>query len=126
MRVPCQSLLGHRFPGNTTEPFRARNIFQRYAMTGAPQRRARGILNALSPALQPIGTLKLGGITYEVPPSLSPLRLPHLTGALLDTRYPANLDNLHFLLQKYLLGQDVFLVSQPGPYARRLAMTFAR
>ncbi|THH30493.1 hypothetical protein EUX98_g3701 [Antrodiella citrinella] len=28
------------------------------------------------------------------------------------------------MLQKYILGQDVFLLSQPGPYARRLAMTF--
>ncbi|EPQ51988.1 hypothetical protein GLOTRDRAFT_132574 [Gloeophyllum trabeum ATCC 11539] len=37
---------------------------------------------------------------------------------------PVNLNNLHFMLQKYLLGQDVFLLSQPGPYARRLAMTF--
>ena len=37
-----------------------------------------------------------------------------------------NADNLHFMLQKYLLGQDIFLLSQPGPYARRLAMTFCR
>ncbi|KAF9011991.1 AAA domain-containing protein [Cyathus striatus] len=44
---------------------------------------------------------------------------------LLDPQNPVNLDNLHFMLQKYLLGQDIFLVSQPGPYARRLAMTFA-
>jgi len=41
-------------------------------------------------------------------------------------RNPVNVDNLHFLLQKYLLGQDVFLVSQPGPYARHLALTFAK
>ncbi|KAK0451876.1 AAA domain-containing protein [Armillaria borealis] len=71
-----------------------------------------------------IGTLKLGAIEYEVPASLNPSRLPR-SKALLDIRDPANVDNLHFMLQKYLLGQDVFLVSQPGPYARRLALTFA-
>jgi len=91
----------------------------------APQRRLNEILRTLSPVLQPVGTLKLGDISYSVPAAHSPSRLPH-SGELLDTRNPINVDNLHFLLQKYLLGQDVFLVSQPGPYARRLALTFAR
>jgi von Willebrand factor A domain-containing protein 8 len=91
----------------------------------APQRRLNHILNELSPALPSIGTLKLGDITFEVPASHSPSRLSH-SGEILDMRNPVNVDNLHFLLQKYLLGQDVFLVSQPGPYARHLALTFAK
>lgn len=91
----------------------------------APQRRLNQILAELSPAPPPIGTLKLGDISFEVPASITPSRLVH-SGELLDVQNPVNTDNLHFLLQKYLLGQDVFLVSQPGPYARHLALTFAR
>jgi von Willebrand factor A domain-containing protein 8 len=92
----------------------------------SPQGRLNHILNELSSSAPPsIGTLKLGSITYEVPASLSPSRLSH-SGQILDTRNAVNVDNLHFLLQKYLLGQDVFLVSQPGPYARHLALTFVQ
>ncbi|KAF7986115.1 hypothetical protein HWV62_41553 [Athelia sp. TMB] len=90
----------------------------------APQRRLTQILSELTPALPSIGTLTLGDITYGVPAALNPTRLSH-SGELLDVSNSINADNLHFLLQKYLLGQDVFLVSQPGPYARRLALTFA-
>ncbi|KXN89721.1 von Willebrand factor A domain-containing protein 8 [Leucoagaricus sp. SymC.cos] len=89
-----------------------------------PQRRLNQILNELKPNLLPVGTLKLGDITYDVPASFSPTRLAR-TVALLEPKDGVNLDNLHFMLQKYLLGQDIFLVSQPGPYARRLALTFA-
>jgi hypothetical protein len=89
------------------------------------QRRLSQLLSELRPTPAPVGTLKLGDITYDVPVSLTPSRLPH-SGELLDIQDPMNLDNLHFMLQKYLLGQDIFLVSQPGPYARRLALTFAR
>jgi hypothetical protein len=94
-------------------------------MTGVPQRRLNRILRELNPTPPAVGTLKLGDITYEVPASLNPSRLAH-SKELLDTQNPVNRDNLHFMLQKYLLGQDVFLISQPGPYARRLALTFAR
>ncbi|KJA23810.1 hypothetical protein HYPSUDRAFT_137004 [Hypholoma sublateritium FD-334 SS-4] len=90
----------------------------------APQRRLTQLLNELKPTPSPIGTLKLGDITIEVPDSLTPSRLTR-SSHLLDLNDPVNLNNLHFILQKYLLGQDVFLVSQPGPYARRLALTFA-
>jgi hypothetical protein len=91
----------------------------------APQRRLNQILNELSSAPPSIRTLKLGDITFEVPASLSPSRLCH-SGQILDMRTPVNVDNLHFLLQKYLLGQDVCLISQPGPYARHLALAFAK
>ncbi|KAF8056895.1 AAA domain-containing protein, partial [Lyophyllum atratum] len=89
-----------------------------------PTRRLNHLLQGLTPAPASVGTLKLGEITYEVPGALTPSRLAR-SAELLDINDAVNLDNLHFLLQKYLLGQDVFLVSQPGPYARRLALTFA-
>ncbi|TFK29464.1 hypothetical protein FA15DRAFT_344640 [Coprinopsis marcescibilis] len=88
------------------------------------QRRLAQIVKELTPSPPIVGTLKLGDISYEVPTSLTPARLPR-SEFLLDMQDPVNLDNLHFMLQKFLLGQDVFLVSQPGPYARRLALTFA-
>ncbi|KAG5651686.1 hypothetical protein H0H81_007817 [Sphagnurus paluster] len=93
-------------------------------MSRTPQRRLNNLLKELSPAQISVGTLKLGNIVYEVPAAAAPSRLAR-TKDLLDINDAVNRDNLHFLLQKYLLGQDVFLVSQPGPYARRLALTFA-
>ncbi|KAJ7121114.1 AAA domain-containing protein [Mycena epipterygia] len=95
-------------------------------MVPTPKRRLAHILGALVPPTETVGTLTLGDISYEVPVSNQPSRLPHSRSQdLLDIEDPVNLDNLHFMLQKYLLGQDIFLVSQPGPYARRLALTFA-
>ncbi|PCH36867.1 hypothetical protein WOLCODRAFT_167155 [Wolfiporia cocos MD-104 SS10] len=88
------------------------------------QRRLKNILRELDTPPQTVGTLKLGGISYDVQAASTPLRLPHSDDVLLDTNEHFNLDNLHFLLQKFLLGQDIFLLSQPGPYARRLALTF--
>ncbi len=89
-------------------------------------RRLKHVLNGLTPPPKLIGVLKLGDISYEIPVSSEPSRLPHGEDVLLDTSNPFNLDNLHFMLQKYLLEQDIFLLSQPGPYARRLALTFCR
>ncbi|KAJ4490439.1 AAA domain-containing protein [Lentinula aciculospora] len=89
----------------------------------APRRLARLLNELRSPATATIGQLKLGDITYEVTEALTPSRLPG--SYLLDPADEMTADNLHFMLQKYLLGQDIFLVSQPGPYARRLALTFA-
>ena len=96
-----------------------------------PHARLKKLLSELSPSTsgspQTIGTLELGGISYDVPAPLDPTRLPHYnTSTYLDVRDGFNYDGLHFMLQKFLLGQDVFLLSQPGPYARRLAMTFCR
>ncbi|KAH9931510.1 AAA domain-containing protein [Fomitopsis serialis] len=89
-------------------------------------RRLQHVLSSLTPPAEPIGTLTIGDITYDVPATAAPARLPHSEDALLDLSDPVNLENVQFLLQKYLLGQDVFLVGQPGPYARRLVMTFCR
>lgn len=107
--------------------------YRRYSKPGPSatasmaQRRLNQLLTELSPAPQTIGTIKVGEISYEVPESFHPSRLPHVAeNALLDIEDSFNLDNLQFMLQKYLLGQDIFLLSQPGLYARRLAMTFCR
>ena len=89
-------------------------------------RRLQHVPTSLTPAAEPIGTLKIGDISYDVPHASTPARLPHSEGTTLDLGDPVNLENVRFLLQKYLLGQDVFLVSQPGPYARRLVMSFCR
>lgn len=89
-------------------------------------RRLQHVLSSLTPAAEPIGTLKVGDISYDVPNASTPARLPHSEDTILNLSDAVNLENVRFLLQKYLLGQDVFLVGQPGPYARRLAMTFCR
>ncbi|KAI0296956.1 AAA domain-containing protein [Multifurca ochricompacta] len=88
----------------------------------ASARRLKRIQNALAPTITSIGTLTLGNISYPVPASVTPSRLPHFTP--LDPNDPRTREHLYFLLQKFILGQDVFLVAQPGPYARRLALTF--
>jgi len=89
------------------------------------QQRLNNLLSQFAPQPEVLATLKLGDITYEVPASLTPSRLPH-SRHLLNVNDQGNLDNLHYLLQKFLLGQDICIVSEPGPYARRLALTFAK
>jgi hypothetical protein len=87
-------------------------------------RRLKRIQDALVPSTEIIGTLTLGDVSFPVPASTTPSRLPHF--APLDPNDPRTREHLYFLLQKFVLGQDVFLISQPGPYARRLALTFCR
>lgn len=72
-----------------------------------------------------VGTLRLG-------PSVElPVFAPKDTSRLADERRllsledPITLESLEWMAKKYTLGQDMFLLSQPGPYARRLALTFA-
>ena len=87
-------------------------------------RRLKSIQNALAASTEMIGTLTLGDISYSVPVSRVPSRLPHLSP--LDSNDDRTREHLYFLLQKFVLGQDVFLLAQPGPYARRLALTFCK
>ncbi|KAJ6481917.1 AAA domain-containing protein [Mycena sanguinolenta] len=95
-------------------------------MVSTAKRRLAHMLDTLAAPTETVGTLTLGDIAYEIPVASEPSKLPHTRSEdLLDVNDPVNADNLHFMLQKFLLGQDIFLVSQPGPYARRLAMTFA-
>ncbi|KAG7442870.1 uncharacterized protein BT62DRAFT_1009870 [Guyanagaster necrorhizus] len=66
----------------------------------APRRRLHQLLDGLASLLESIGMSKLGTMEYE-------------SKSLLDIRDPTNADNLHFMLQKYLLGQDVFRCRSP-------------
>ncbi|KAJ7594399.1 AAA domain-containing protein [Mycena floridula] len=88
-------------------------------------RRLAAELALLQPTTPTIGTLKLGNIEYGVTASQTPSRLVNST-SLLDIQDSYNLENLHFMLEKFVLGQDIFLLSAPGPYARRLSLTFAQ
>ncbi|KAI0251367.1 hypothetical protein BJV78DRAFT_1212763 [Lactifluus subvellereus] len=81
----------------------------------ASARRLRCIQHALAPSSQVIGTLTLGDISHTVPASATPSCLPHITP--LGPNDPCTCGHLYFLLQKFVLGQDVFLITQPGPYA---------
>jgi von Willebrand factor A domain-containing protein 8 len=93
------------------------------------RRRLEQLLAAFAPThgVQSVGTLKLGDIAFPVRAAATPSRLPHSQPLLFNPAEDKGVANdLYFLLQKYVLGQDVFLLSQPGPYARRLAMTFCR
>lgn len=86
--------------------------------------RLQHLASALSSPRQSIGTLKFKEIQLEIYEASNPLLLPH--GTLLDVDDAFTRNNLYFMLQKFLLGQDIYLLSEPGPYARRLAMTFAK
>ncbi|KAH9028969.1 AAA domain-containing protein [Lactarius pseudohatsudake] len=87
-------------------------------------RRLKRIQNALAASTEIIGTLTLGDISYPVPASRTPSRLPRLSP--LDPNDARTREHLYLLLQKFVLDQDVFLLAQPGPYARRLALTFCK
>ncbi|KAI0252774.1 hypothetical protein BJV78DRAFT_1281368 [Lactifluus subvellereus] len=85
----------------------------------ASARRLRCIQHALAPSSQVIGTLTPDDISYPFPASATPSCLPHIT--LLDPNDPCTCEHLYFLLQKFVLGQDVFPNTQPGPYAEARA-----
>ena len=72
-----------------------------------------------------LGTFTLGpNVTIPVFQPKLPERLPS-DRLLLNLDDPIALEHLEFLAKKWQLGQDVFLLSPPGPYARRLSLTFA-
>ncbi|SPO39671.1 uncharacterized protein PSFLO_05152 [Pseudozyma flocculosa] len=73
----------------------------------------------------PLGTLKLGpNVSIPVFEARDPTRLPS-ERLLLNLDDPLVLEHLEFLGKKWQLRQDVFLLAPPGPYARRLSLTFA-
>ncbi|PWY99398.1 hypothetical protein BCV70DRAFT_162599 [Testicularia cyperi] len=72
-----------------------------------------------------LGTFTLGpNVTIPVFKPDQPHRLP-AERLLLNLDDPITLEHLEFLGKKWQLGQDVFLLSAPGPYSRRLSLTFA-
>jgi hypothetical protein len=74
-------------------------------MSPSAARRLDGIRSHFTKGWPPLthwSKVKLGDIEYEVHQSSAPSRLPLLRTALDIDAYTA--DNLHFLLQKYILG----------------------
>jgi hypothetical protein len=73
-------------------------------MSPSAARRLNGIRSHFTKGWPPLdwSKVKLGDIEYEVHQSSTPNRLPLLRTALNIDAYTA--DNLHFLLQKYILG----------------------
>ncbi|SCZ96734.1 BZ3500_MvSof-1268-A1-R1_Chr4-1g06667 [Microbotryum saponariae] len=83
-----------------------------------------------------LGTLKIGDLSVPVYEAVDKERCVRQeggnvldfeasgegAGTLGDDRLG---EDLVWMCKKYLLGQDMFLYSPPGPYARRLALTFA-
>ncbi|KAK4055403.1 hypothetical protein OIO90_003241 [Microbotryomycetes sp. JL221] len=76
---------------------------------------------------QQLGTLTLGSLKVPVFETNDKSRLPREHSTLDWTKAMSAeiVDDLEWMLQKNLLGQDMFLIGAPGPYARRLANTFA-
>lgn len=85
-----------------------------------------GVARAASSAdSAPHGVLHIGPhVTIPVATPSAPERVPPAR-LWLDTADPIVQEHLEFLAKKWLLQQDVFLSSPPGPYARRLCQTFA-
>ncbi|XP_047456688.1 von Willebrand factor A domain-containing protein 8 [Mugil cephalus] len=68
------------------------------------------------------GTVKIGEITYKLKTPKSPELVPvkHISDSLPQTV----IQHLRWIMQKDLLGQDVFLIGPPGPLRRSIAMQY--
>ncbi|XP_066993811.2 von Willebrand factor A domain-containing protein 8 [Anabrus simplex] len=67
-------------------------------------------------------SISIGDVTKSIKPPKYPQYVPrlYLKGELSQEV----LRHLRWMLQKDLLGQDMFLIGRPGPFRRRLAMQF--
>ncbi|XP_034549965.1 von Willebrand factor A domain-containing protein 8 [Notolabrus celidotus] len=67
-------------------------------------------------------TVKIGEISYKLKTPKNPELVPvqHLSGSLPQTVA----QHLRWIMQKDLLGQDVFLIGPPGPLRRSIAMQY--
>ena len=66
-------------------------------------------------------TVQIGDCELAVPPPLQPALVPIGYG-LGDEEDQESLGHLRWMLQKFALGQDLFLLGGPGPRRRRLAL----
>ncbi|BGP19567.1 hypothetical protein JCM10213_000167 [Rhodosporidiobolus nylandii] len=71
-----------------------------------------------------LGHLTLGDLRLPVHEPGDPYRLPLREELLLDVEDEAVRGEVEWLMKKWALGQDLFLLTSPGPYTRRLALTF--
>ncbi|KAM0790964.1 hypothetical protein ACM66B_004269 [Microbotryomycetes sp. NB124-2] len=95
------------------------------------QSRLNRVLSTVSgrqqhPVQPQLGTLRLGSLKIPVYDTHDKDRLPRDQSTLDWSKSQEVVDDLEWMLQKYQIGQDMFLIGAPGPYARRLANTFAR
>ncbi|KAG7467129.1 hypothetical protein MATL_G00150010 [Megalops atlanticus] len=67
-------------------------------------------------------TVKIGDISFQLKMPRNPELVPvkHMTGSLPQTVA----QHLRWIMQKDLLGQDVFLIGPPGPLRRSIAMQY--
>ncbi|XP_062313090.1 von Willebrand factor A domain-containing protein 8 [Osmerus eperlanus] len=67
-------------------------------------------------------TVKIGDITYKLKTPRNPELVPvkHISDSLTQTVA----QHLRWIMQKDLLGQDVFLIGPPGPLRRTIAMQY--
>ncbi|CAL8321307.1 unnamed protein product [Merluccius merluccius] len=67
-------------------------------------------------------TVKIGEVSYQIKTPQNPELVPvkHIAGSLPQTVA----QHLRWIMQKDLLGQDVFLIGPPGPLRRSIAMQY--
>uniref|UniRef100_A0A3Q3VYX4 von Willebrand factor A domain-containing protein 8 n=1 Tax=Mola mola TaxID=94237 RepID=A0A3Q3VYX4_MOLML len=67
-------------------------------------------------------TVKIGEVIYKLKPPQNPELVPikHISDSLPQTVA----EHLRWIMQKDLLGQDVFLIGPPGPLRRSIAMQY--
>ncbi|CAL8266675.1 unnamed protein product [Lota lota] len=67
-------------------------------------------------------TVKIGDVSYQIKKPQNPELVPvkHIVGLLPQTVA----QHLRWIMQKDLLGQDVFLIGPPGPLRRSIAMQY--
>ena len=110
----------HERKDGKTRALHATRLLHRQAVDGesAQEAAAGGRSTAPGARVVQIGDVELS-LEGEVRPELVP------TGfGLAEEEGQETLSHLKWMLQKFALGQDMFLLSGPGPTARRLAMHF--
>uniref|UniRef100_A0A8C9W2Q1 von Willebrand factor A domain-containing protein 8 n=1 Tax=Scleropages formosus TaxID=113540 RepID=A0A8C9W2Q1_SCLFO len=68
------------------------------------------------------GTVKIGEISFQLKPPRNPELVP--VNHMMDTMPQTVAQHLRWIMQKDLLGQDVFLIGPPGPLRRSIAMQY--
>ena len=88
----------------------------------AIQRRKVGRVCELHPRFQfTTSTVQIGDCELSIPPPTQPELVP-LGYGYGDHEDQETLGHLRWMLQKFSLGQDIFLLGGPGPRRRRLAL----
>lgn len=113
-------MLRHRKDGEKFRKLHATQALARLVAgaTGPQEASAAGGLSTVGARVVQIGDVELK-LEGEERPELVPVGF-----GLAEEEGQETLSHLKWMLQKFALGQDMFLLSGPGPTARRLAMHF--